>query len=76
MAVRRGRSTWRTGNDSKSSATIACAASKNVTAAVGFRAQYSANAYNYQLCQFFCCSAVFVDLVMLPAEDLVDLCES
>ncbi len=31
MAVRRGRSAWRTGNDLKSSTTIGCAASKGVT---------------------------------------------
>ncbi len=68
MAARHGLSAWRTGNDST---TIACAAWKNVTTAIGVRAQLFANAYRYQLCQLFCYSAVFVDSVMLPAEHLV-----
>ncbi len=31
---------------------------------------------SYQLCQVFCCRAVFVGSVTLPAEHLVNLCES
>ncbi len=76
MAMRRGHAAWRTGNDLKSSTKIACAASKIETAAIGFRAQFSANAYSYRLCQLFCCCAIFVGSVTLPAEHLVNLCES
>ncbi len=53
-----------------------CAALKNETAAIEFRAQFSANAYSYQFCQLFCCRAVSVGLVMLPDEHLVNSCES
>ncbi len=44
--------------------------------AIGYRAQFSANAYSCQLCQLFCCSAVLIGSVTLPAEHLVNSCES
>ncbi len=74
--LRRSCSVWRTGNDSKSSTTIACAASKGVTVAIGFPVQFSVNIYSSQPCQLFCCSAVFVGSVTLPAEHLETSCES
>ncbi len=52
MDVRRGRSAWKTGDDSKSSTTTACAESKGVTVAIGFTVQFSANVYIFQPCQF------------------------
>ncbi len=49
---------------------------ERLTAAIGFRAQFSANAFSFQLYQLFCCGAVFVGSITLPTEHLVNLCES
>ncbi len=76
MAVRRDLSAWRTGNDSKSSTTIAYAASTGATAAIGFRAQLSANAYSAQFNEFLCCTAFFVGSDTPPAKHLLSLCDS
>ncbi len=47
-----------------------------MTAVFGVRSQLSANAHSYQLCQLFCCSAIFVGSVTLPEECPVTIWEN